>query len=74
MHLQENSLLDLDLGVNVTHVIKYCDKVYERSGRNLFELFKNSGEILDKLKARDFNATSVLLMIFLLFTLLYPIL
>ena len=59
MHLQENSLLDLDLGVNVTHVIKYCDKVYERSGRNLFELFKNSGEILDKLKARDFNATSL---------------
>ena len=40
------------------HVIKYCEKVYERSGKNLFWSIKNSGEILDKLKARDFNATS----------------
>ena len=56
------------------HVIKYCEKVYERSGKNLFWSIKNSGEILEKLKARDFNATSIcLLMIFLLFTLLYLI-
>ena len=41
------------------HVIKYCEKVYERSGKNLFWSFKNSGEILDKFKARDFNATSL---------------
>ena len=41
------------------HVIKYCEKVYERSGKNLFLSIKNSGEILDKLKARDFNATSL---------------
>ena len=41
------------------HVIKYCEKVYERSGKNLFWSMKNSGEILDKLKARDFNATSL---------------
>ena len=41
------------------HVIKYCGKVYERSGKNLFWSIKNSGEILDKLKARDFNATSL---------------
>ena len=41
------------------HVIKYCEKVYERSGKNLFWPIKNSGEILDKLKARDFNATSL---------------
>ena len=27
--------------------------------KNLFWSIKNSGEILDKLKARDFNATSV---------------
>ena len=33
--------------------------VYERSGKNLFWSIKNSGEILDKLKARDFNATSL---------------
>ena len=31
------------------HAIKYCDKVYERSGKNLFWSIKNSGEILDKL-------------------------
>ena len=41
------------------HVIKYCEKVYERSGKNLFWSIKNSGEILDMLKARDFNATSL---------------
>ena len=41
------------------HVIKYCEKVYEISGKNLFWSIKNSGEILDKLKARDFNATSL---------------
>ena len=41
------------------HVIKYCEKVYERSGKNLFWSIKNSGEILDNLKARDFNATSL---------------
>ena len=41
------------------HVIKYCEKVHERSGKNLFWSIKNSGEILDKLKARDFNATSL---------------
>ena len=34
-------------------------KVYERSGKNLFWSIKNSGEILDKLKARDFNAISL---------------
>ena len=34
-------------------------KVYERSGKNLFWSIKNSGEILYKLKARDFNATSL---------------
>ena len=39
--------------------MKYCEKVYERSGKNLFWSFKNSGEILDKLKARDFNVTSL---------------
>ena len=32
-------------------------KRYEISGKNLFLSTKNSGEILDKLKARDFNAT-----------------
>ena len=41
------------------HVIKYCEKVYKRSGKKLFWSIKDSGEILDKLKARDFNATSL---------------
>ena len=34
-------------------------KVYERSGKNLFWSIKNSDETLDKLKARDFYATSL---------------
>ena len=34
-----------------THVIKYCEKVYERSGKNLLWSIKNSGEFLDNLKA-----------------------
>ena len=41
------------------HVIKYCEKVNERFGKTLFWSIKNSGEILDKLKVRDFNATSL---------------
>ena len=41
------------------HVIKYCEKVYKRSGKNLFRSIKNSSEIFDILKARDFNATSL---------------
>ena len=43
----------------VKNVIKYCEKVYGRSGKNLFWSIKNSGEILDRLKARDFNMTSL---------------
>ena len=34
-------------------------KVYERSGNKLFWSIKDSGEILNKLKARGFNATSL---------------
>ena len=33
--------------------------VYERSGKSLFWSIKNSGEILEKPKARAFNATSL---------------
>ena len=43
----------------VKNVIEYCEMVYERSHRNPFWSIKNSGEIMDKLKARDFNAISV---------------
>ena len=41
------------------HVIKYCEKVYERSSKNLFRSIKNSDKFLDKLKARIFDATSL---------------
>ena len=41
------------------HDIKFCEKVYERSGKNLFWSIKNSGEILGNLKARDINVTSL---------------
>ena len=52
-------MLTSSLTAVTKHVIKYCEKVYERSSKNLFWPIKNSGEILDKLKARDFNATSL---------------
>ena len=54
-----SKLLTSCLTAVTKHVIKYCEKVYERSGKNLLWSIKNSGEILDKLKARDFNATSL---------------
>ena len=41
------------------HVIRYCEKVYERSGKTLFWSIKNSGEVLNKLKSRGFRATSL---------------
>ena len=41
------------------HVIRYCEKVYERSGKNLFWSVKNSGEVLNKLKSRGIRATSL---------------
>ena len=39
------------------HLIKYCEKAYERSGKNLFWSIKNSGETLNKIKFRGFRAT-----------------
>ena len=41
------------------HVIRYCEKVYERSGKNLFWSIKNSTEVLDKLKFRGFRASGL---------------
>ena len=38
---------------------KYCEKVYERSGKNLFWSIKNSCEVLNKLKSRGFWAFSL---------------
>ena len=41
------------------HLIKYCEKVDERSGKNLFWSIKNSDEVLNKLKSRGFRAASL---------------
>ena len=41
------------------HVIEYCVKVYERSGKNLFWSIKHSCEVLNKLKSRGFRASSL---------------
>ena len=41
------------------HVIRYCERVNKRSGKNLFWSIKNSGEVLNKLKSRGFRATSL---------------
>ena len=40
------------------HVIRYCEKVYERSGK-MFLSVKNSIEVLDKLMSRGFRAYSL---------------
>ena len=68
-----SKLLTTSLTAVKKHVIKYCEKVYERFGKKLFWSIKNSDEILDKLKARDSMRPICLLMIFLLFTQLYLI-
>ena len=39
-------------------VIKYCETVYGRSGKNMFWPIKNSGEVLSKLKDIGHQATS----------------
>ena len=42
-----------------THVIKYCETVYERNGENIFWSIKNSEEILNKLKSKGSLASSL---------------
>ena len=46
------------------HVIKYCEIVYERFGKNLFWSIKNSCEVLNKLKSRGCHASSLSTYIF----------
>ena len=41
------------------HVIRYCEKVYERSAKRLFWSIRNSTEVFDKLKSRGFRASSL---------------
>ena len=57
--MRRAKLLTLCLTAVKNHVIRYCEKVYERSGKNLFWSIKNSGEVLNKLKSRGFRATSL---------------
>ena len=42
-----------------SHVIRYCETVYETSNKNWFWSIENSGEVLSKLKCRGFRATSL---------------
>ena len=56
-----------NLSINLTsvlkaiklHVIKYCNTVYENNSRNLFWSIKNSSDVLEKLKLRRFQASSI---------------
>ena len=41
------------------HVIKYCEKVYERSFKNLVWSIKRSCEVINKLKSRGLRAASL---------------
>ena len=54
------------------HVIKYCEKVYERSGKNLFWSIKNSCEVLSKLNLEVFVRPVCLHTIFLHYILPCP--
>ena len=45
------------LTTNKNHVIEYCEKVYEKSGKNLFWSIKNSYEVVNKLKSRGFHVS-----------------
>ena len=42
-----------------THWIKYCEKTYEREGINYFWSIKNATEILNKLKTKGFQASTI---------------
>jgi hypothetical protein len=42
-----------------SHVIRYCDNFYENTGKHLFWSIKNSGEILEKFKIKNFQALAV---------------
>ena len=60
MHDYELSkLLPSCLSTIKNHVIHYCEKVYERSDKNLFWSIKNPCEVINKLKSRGFRAASL---------------
>ena len=49
------SELSIHLTSFLTTIIKYCENVYERNGKNLVWSIKISGEVLNKLKSKDFS-------------------
>ena len=54
-----SKLLTSCLTATKAKVIKYCETVYERSGKNMFWPIKNSGEVLSKLKDIGYQVTSL---------------
>ena len=54
-----SKLLTTCLTTIKAEVIKYCETVYERSGKNVCWSIKKSGEVSSKLKDRGFQATSL---------------
>ena len=54
-----SKLLTSCLAIIKQHLIKYCNTTYERSGKNMFWSIKISGEVLTKLKSRDFQASTL---------------
>ena len=54
-----SKLLTTSLSTIKHHVIKWCEKVFERSGKNLFLSIKNSCEVINKLKSRGFCVSSL---------------
>ena len=59
MTTELSKLLTSCLTTIKNHVIKYCEKVYERSDKNLFWSIKNSCKVLNKLKYRGVRASSL---------------
>ena len=56
---EHSKLLTSCLTAIKSHVIRYCETVYETSNKNWFWSIKTSGEVLSKLKCGGFRATSL---------------
>ena len=54
-----SKLLTACLTAFKNHFIKYCETIYERDGINLFWSIKNSNEVLNKFKSKDFKASEL---------------
>ena len=59
MTTEISKLLTSCLSTIKNHVIKYCEKIYERSGKHIFLSIKTSCEVINKLKSRGFRASSL---------------